>query len=85
LEQRADTCELKEPCLSALEVFLNDMRYVNPRFTYLLTYLLTWGGANPQGKGQFSGLLLPSLSSQQLWKALKFVRFPVDSCVLLLR
>ena len=26
---------------SALEVFLNDMRYINPRFTYLLTYLLT--------------------------------------------
>ena len=24
----------------ALEVFLNDMRYINPRFTYLLTYLL---------------------------------------------
>jgi len=20
------------------------MRYINPRFTYLLTYLLTWGG-----------------------------------------
>jgi len=26
---------------SALEVFLNVMRYINPRFTYLLTYLLT--------------------------------------------
>ena len=25
-------------CFSALEVFLNDMRYINPRFTYLLTY-----------------------------------------------
>ena len=23
----------------SLEVFLNDMRYINPRFTYLLTYL----------------------------------------------
>jgi len=23
-----------------LEVFLNDMRYINPRFTYLLTYSL---------------------------------------------
>ena len=23
---------------SALKVFLNDMRYINPRFTYLLTY-----------------------------------------------
>jgi len=23
--------------VSALEVFLNDMRYINPRFTYLLT------------------------------------------------
>jgi len=27
--------------LSALELFINDMRYINPRFTYLLTYLLT--------------------------------------------
>jgi len=27
---------------SALEVFLNVMRYINPRFTYLLTYLLTY-------------------------------------------
>jgi len=26
--------------ISALEVFLNDMRYINPRFTYLLTYHL---------------------------------------------
>ena len=26
---------------SGLKVFLNDMRYINPRFTYLLTYLLT--------------------------------------------
>ena len=25
---------------SALEVFLNVMRYINPRFTYLLTYIL---------------------------------------------
>jgi len=29
-------------CFSALEVFLNDMRYINLRFTYLLTYLLTY-------------------------------------------
>jgi len=27
---------------SALEVFLNDMRYINSRFTYLFTYLLTF-------------------------------------------
>jgi len=26
--------------LSALEVFLNDMRYINPRFTYLLTLVM---------------------------------------------
>jgi len=26
--------------LSALEVYLNDMRYINSRYTYLLTYLL---------------------------------------------
>ena len=38
---------LRQSCLvftsvtSALEVFLNVMRYINPRFTYLLTYLLT--------------------------------------------
>jgi len=25
---------------STLEVFLGDMRYISPRFTYLLTYLL---------------------------------------------
>jgi len=31
--------------LSALEVFLNDMRYINPRFTYLLTNLATATGA----------------------------------------
>ena len=32
--------------LSALEVFLNDMRYINPRFAYLLTYLLTHRSGN---------------------------------------
>jgi len=26
----------------ALEVFLNDVRYINQLFTYLLTYLLTY-------------------------------------------
>ena len=29
-----------ENAYCALEVFLNVMRYINPRFTYLLTYLL---------------------------------------------
>ena len=36
--------------ISALEVFLNDMCCINPRFTYLLTYLLTItnnSGLNP--------------------------------------
>ena len=28
--------------VSALEVFLNDMRYINPRFTYLHTYLVSF-------------------------------------------
>jgi len=28
-------------CISALEVFLNDMRYINPRFTYFYLLLLT--------------------------------------------
>jgi len=32
------TCNQQEGLkYSALEVFLNDMRYINPRFTYLLT------------------------------------------------
>ena len=31
----------------SLEVFINDMRYINPRFTYLLTYLLCHIGAYP--------------------------------------
>ena len=30
---------LTPPLICPLEVFLNDMRYINPRFTYLLTYL----------------------------------------------
>jgi len=30
----------------ALEVFLNDMRYINPRFTYLLTYGQTDGSTD---------------------------------------
>ena len=39
---------LRQSCLvftnvtSALEVFLNVMRYINPRFTYLLTYLFIY-------------------------------------------
>ena len=28
--------------IRALEVFLNDMRYINPRFTYLLTYKIRY-------------------------------------------
>jgi len=38
--------QLRQSCLvftnvtSALEVFLNVVRYINPRFTYLLTYLM---------------------------------------------
>jgi len=30
-----------ETHISALEVIFNEMRYINLRFTYLLTYLLT--------------------------------------------
>jgi len=33
----------------ALEVFLNDMRYINPRFTYLLTYILLCRGVHACG------------------------------------
>jgi len=38
---------LRQSCLvftnvtSALEVFLNVMRYINPRFTYLLTHFIS--------------------------------------------
>jgi len=31
---------VREKEIRALEVSLNDMRYINSRFTYLLTYLL---------------------------------------------
>ena len=34
--------------IGSLEVFLNDMRYINPRFTYLLTYLLTPTESTPK-------------------------------------
>jgi len=37
----AQRCAL-HGCYSALEVSLNDMHYINSRFTYLLTYLLTY-------------------------------------------
>jgi len=44
---------------SALEVFLNDMRYINPRFTYLLTYPLGELTALPRPPSCISwGLLL---------------------------
>jgi len=33
--------------LGALEVSFNDMRYINSRFTYLLTYLLTYTCLRP--------------------------------------
>jgi len=42
---------LRQSCLvftnvtSALEVFLNVMRYINPRFTYLLSYVLSLSAA----------------------------------------
>jgi len=51
-------CHTRAPCLnrstdldaiwqvSALEVIFNVMRSINPRFTYLLTYLLTLVGSN---------------------------------------
>ena len=38
--------------------FLNDMRYINPRFTYLLTYLLTYSFA---GLGLGLGLVTAGL------------------------
>ena len=44
--------------VSALEVFLNDMRYINPRFTYLLTsglgpasYIITAADLHPVTNG----------------------------------
>jgi len=42
--ERADREPKRGSEALVLEVFLNVMRYINPRFTYLLTYLLTlWG------------------------------------------
>jgi len=38
----------------ALEVFLNDMRYINPRFTYLLTYVKQHPHAVCKSKLKFS-------------------------------
>ena len=38
-KQRDDRYDLNQLRTEPLEVFLNDMRYINPRFTYLLTYL----------------------------------------------
>jgi len=35
------SCSVFTNVTSALEVFLNDMRYINLCFTYLLTYLLS--------------------------------------------
>jgi len=39
MDERADKYAFLTQPISALEVFLNVMRYINPRFTYLLTYL----------------------------------------------
>jgi len=33
----------RDHVLRRIRGFLNDMRYINPRFTYLLTYLLRRG------------------------------------------
>jgi len=46
---------------SALEVFLNDMRYINPRFTYLLTYLLT-------SRVSHSGMIRPAPACATLYQ-----------------
>jgi len=39
IRYRSQSCLVFTNVTSALEVFLNVMRYINPRFTYLLTYL----------------------------------------------
>jgi len=36
---------------NALEVFKNDMRYINSRFTYLLTYMYELAGWNAIPRG----------------------------------
>jgi len=47
---------------SALEVFLNDMRYINPRFTYLLTYLLIpLAGVQGKSPGRVFGDKFPHI------------------------
>jgi len=40
LQELSRTFKEKLPSCSALEVFLNDIRYINPGFTDRLTYLL---------------------------------------------
>jgi len=50
---------LTPPLICPLEVFLNDMRYINPRFTYLLTYrmqdsYLSGGGSSSGGRAPCS-------------------------------
>jgi len=37
ITDKTDIANLSSGVFSALEVFLNVMRYINPRFTYLLT------------------------------------------------
>ena len=58
---------------SALEVFLNDMRYINPRFTYLLTC------SKQRITDQFSFCL--QVSHQMCYKKLHYLsRFHVNDC-----
>jgi len=39
-------CEIKHLDSAHKRLFYNEMRYINLRFTYLLTYLLTYRGAS---------------------------------------
>jgi len=55
--------------ISALEVFLNDMRYINPRFTYLLTYLLTTRASRYQ-KGKTNLDFTEARDSEWQWHQL---------------
>ena len=63
---------LRQYCLvftnvtSALEVFLNVMRYINLRFTYLLTYLLTLIAALVLTKLDFGNAIAAGIQSFQL-------------------
>ena len=58
LSRRRETAR-RSQFIRILEVFLNDMRYINPRFTYLL-YLLTCARRRSGGIERYRDLSVPA-------------------------